>query len=246
MKYFIRITYDGSKFFGFQRLQDCPTVQKSLEDALSCIDGEQVLVKGAGRTDRGVHAKGQGVHFSLQHSIPVKGLQHVLNRYLAPYIQVLECREVTDSFHARFSAQQKRYRYRICLGDYDPCLYDYVLFLKDLDVERMKEVGKLFVGVHNFQNFVSGTRENYEAVLFDILFEQREQFLDIIFVGKSFYRYMVRNLVGALLDIGMGKRDIMEVKEALSDQSLKKRFSTAPSNGLYLEDVVYSSEYFLD
>lgn len=245
MNYFIRISYDGSKFYGFQRLNQYPTVQKCLEDALSRIDGEVVEIKGAGRTDRGVHAKGQGVHFSLHHSIPLDGLKSILNKYVAPYIHVAEIHEVSSTFHARFSVLKKVYRYRIYLGDYNPCFYDYVMFAqKDLNISVMEQASKLFLGIHNFQNFVGGERENYEAIIYDIQFLKQDNFLDIVFVGKSFYRYMVRNMVGALLDVGIGKRSILDIEQALSQFYKYNRFSTAISNGLYLDDVVYSSEDF--
>lgn len=247
MKYFIRISYDGSKFYGFQRLQQFPTVQKQLEEALSKIDRSRVEIKGAGRTDRGVHALGQGVHFSLNHSIPVNGLKDVLNQHLGPYIQVLECRMVRDAFHARFSVLEKKYRYRIYFGKANPFLFDYVLICKNaLNISSMKEASHFFLGSHNFQNFVSGTRENFEATIQEISFFMNGSFLDIVFVGKSFYRYMIRNMVGALLDVGVGKRSIKEINDALSFFPYERRFSTAISNGLYLEDVIYSDEEFLD
>lgn len=243
MRYFIEISYDGSKFYGFQRLDDKPTIQKSLEEALSFVDQSSVIVKGAGRTDRGVHANGQGVHFDLVHDIPCEGLSLALNKMLAPYIYVLKCIVVDSNFHARFMVKQKLYRYRIYLGTYKPCYYDYFYMCSyPLDIVKMKEASKLFLGVHNFQNFVSGKRDDYTAILYDIVFKEDGDFLDILFLGKSFYRYMVRNIVGALLDVGKGKRNLFEIKEALNVFPYSKRFSTAISNGLYLEKIQYHEE----
>lgn len=240
MRYFIKIAYDGSKFYGFQRLPNVLTVQRSLEEALSIIDRNPVEVKGAGRTDRGVHAAGQGVHFDLIHDIPAEGLQKVLNQMVSPYIHVLLCRTVSNDFHARFSVFQKTYRYRIYFGGYDPCLYDYVYECPyDLNLNLMKQASDLFLGVHDFRHFVSGERDHYEAIIYRIDFIKDGDFLDIVFVGKSFYRYMVRNLVGALIDVGRGKRCISDVEKSLEDVEYFKQFSTAISNGLYLEDVSY-------
>ncbi len=240
MRYFLKIAYDGSKFYGFQRLENHVTVQKVLEDALSVIDKSKVIVKGAGRTDRGVHALGQGVHFDLVHSIPEEGLTDVLNRMLAPSICVKACYRVTEAFHARFSVLKKRYRYCIYLGEYQPFLFDYTLEYSDsLDFSLMEEASRLFLGVHNFQNFVSGKRDHYEAIIYDISFSLKGSFLTIVFEGKSFYRYMVRNLVGALLDVGSKKRDIQDIFQALHDPHFVHPFQTAKPNGLYLDDVIY-------
>ncbi|MCI8575359.1 MAG: tRNA pseudouridine(38-40) synthase TruA [Bacilli bacterium] len=239
MRYLIRISYDGSKFYGFQRLKDVKTVQKSLEDALTKIDRGPVVVKGAGRTDRGVHASDQCVHFDLTHNIPTKGLKEILNKLVGPYIYVKECEEVSLDFHARFSVKQKTYRYRIYFGPFCPQLYDYVFFCPSkLDTSLMKEASKLFLGVHDFQRFVSGERENNTSVIYDISFHEEEEFLDIIFVGKSFYRYMVRNIVGALIDVSLKKRKISEIEASLKGEEVKQ-FSTAESQGLYLEKIEY-------
>lgn len=247
MRYFIRFCYDGSKFYGFQRLNDNRSVQKCLEDALFSFSKKSVTIKGAGRTDRGVHANGQCAHFDLDCDVPCQGLQKFLNKVLAPYIYIFECKNVSYDFHARFSAVEKVYRYRIYLGTYNPCLVDYVYECPyDLDIELMQEVSTYFLGIHNFQNFVSGEREHYQAIISDIHFCIHEEYLDIIFVGKSFYRYMVRNLVGALLDVGRGKREKEEVLEALSIFPYERRFSTAISNGLYLEWVDYDEKEFCE
>lgn len=240
MRYFIRFSYDGSKFYGFQRLNNHRTVQKSLEDALLEINQDVVEVKGAGRTDRGVHANAQCAHFDLVHDIPSSGLLKILNKKVGPYIHIWECNRVSEDFHARFSVKQKTYRYRIYFGKYNPCLYDYTYECPyQIDISLMKKASKLFLGIHDFRNFVSGERDDYQAILYCIDFIQDGDFLDIVFVGKSFYRYMVRNLVGSLLDIGRGKRDIAEISEALEKKNFDKQFTTAISNGLYLDDIQY-------
>lgn len=240
MRYFIRFSYDGSRFYGFQRLNHFPSVQKALEDALCHINGSPVEIKGAGRTDRGVHAKGQCAHFDLIKELPEDGLLQILDKLVGPYIHIRECKKVSDDFHARFSVLQKKYRYRLFMGEYDPCLNDYVNHCSySIDFSLMEEASKLFLGVYDFQNFVSGERDNYQAIIYQIDFVWDGDFLDIVFVGKSFYRYMVRNIVGALLDVGRGKRNIEEIEEALQNPFYDKRFSTAISNGLYLEDIVY-------
>ncbi len=189
MYYLIRIAYDGSKFYGFQRLNKELSVQKVLEDALTKINKKEVVVKGAGRTDRGVHALDQGVSFKLDVNIDKEGLKEALNSLVGPYIYVNEVKEVDENFHARFSTISKRYVYKINLGNYNVHSVDYAYQCPyRLDVDLIKKVGDLYLGVHNFKNFVSGTRDNYEAIIYDINYKVEKDILSITFYGKSFYK----------------------------------------------------------
>ena len=155
MNYVIEIAYDGSKFYGFQRLNEEMSVQKALEEALTIINKQSVEVKGAGRTDRGVHANGQCVSFKLDVNIDANGLKRALNSLVKPYIYVKDVREVNDDFHARFSVVKKKYIYKINLGEFNPQIEDYVYQSEyKLDIDKMKEVAKLYLGVHDFHNFV--------------------------------------------------------------------------------------------
>lgn len=239
MKYLIKVAYDGSKFYGFQRLNEEPSVQKSLEEALTKINKKEVTVKGAGRTDRGVHALGQCVAFDLDINISTYGLKEALNSMLEPYIYVSEVKEVSKDFSARYDVEKKKYKYRINLGEYNPIMADYIFQCKyKLDIDKMKNVAKLFLGVHDFHNFVSGEREDYTCVVYDINFIVNDSILDIVFEGKSFYRYMVRNLVGAMVEVGRGKVDIAYIEKMLTTKEDMTIF-TAPACGLYLENVKY-------
>lgn len=240
MSYLIKIAYDGSKFYGFQRLNEEVTVQKTLEEALSKINKSDVVVKGAGRTDRGVHANCQCVSFNLGINIDCEGLKEALNSLVKPYIYVKEVEEVNEDFHARFSVTKKRYVYKINLGEYNPIMQDYVYQSPyELDLDLMKEVSKLYLGAHDFRNFVSGERENYDCIIYDIDFEIKNDILMITFEGKSFYRYMIRNLVGAMIEVARGKITLDYVKEMLESKEEKTTF-TAPANGLYLDFIDYN------
>lgn len=239
MRYLMKISYDGSKFYGFQRLNDLRTIQKELEQALTMINKKEVFIKGAGRTDRGVHALGQGVSFDLDIKISSDGLKKAVNALVKPDIYCRECMIVDDDFHARFSVKKKRYRYKINLGEFNPLKDDYFYQpIFALDIEKMQEVAKLFLGIHDFRNFVSGERENTQCIIYSIDFERHNDDLEIIFEGKSFYRYMVRNLVGAMIEVGRGKVNIDVVKNIL-DLKQDKNLFTAPACGLYLEKVIY-------
>lgn len=240
MKYLISIEYDGSKFYGFQRLNEKPTIQKSIEEALSIINKSPVEIKGAGRTDRGVHAKNQKASFDLSISIDEEHLKMALNSLIKPYIYVTDVKIVDSDFHARFNVVKKEYIYKINIGEYDPLKVDYELQInRELNIEKMISVANIFLGIHEFNNFVAGDRDNYECIIYNIEFELKEKVLEIKFIGKSFYRYMVRNLVGAMLDVEKGKNTLEDIKYALDNPNIDKRFSTALPNGLYLNNIEY-------
>ena len=239
MNYMMEISYDGSKYYGFQRLNENSSVQKVLEDALTKINKKKVEVKGAGRTDRGVHANGQCVTFKLDVDISEYGLKSAVNSIVKPYIYVKKVLMVGEDFHARFSVKKKRYIYKINMGEYNAIMADYIYNPEyPLDVDKMIEVSKLFLGVHDFHNFVSGVRKDSTCIIYSIDFKREKDVLNIIFEGKSFYRYMVRNLVGAMIDVGRGKDDISLVKKRLESKE-KINGYTAPACGLYLDKIEY-------
>lgn len=240
MKYLITVSYDGSKYYGFQRLNDLPSVQKELEDALSVINKDKVYVKGSGRTDRGVHALGQKCHFELKYDIPCERLINAINSLLSNYVRVLDCVKVNDDFHARFSVKKKIYKYIINMGKYDVIKEDYLYnYCRRLDIKSMKIASNYLIGKHSYKVFVSGDRDNYNSEIYKIIFKKEKDILTITFEGKSFYRYMVRNMVGALLLVGCGKISIEEFKNMIDSDENKYTYITAPSNGLYLESVEY-------
>ena len=239
MYFLIEISYDGSKFFGFQRLNDERSVQKVLEEALTKINKNVVSVKGAGRTDRGVHANGQCVSFKLSVDIDEIGLKRALNSLVKPNIYVKNVMKVDNDFHARFSVKKKEYVYKINLGEFSPQIDDYVYQCEyKLNIDKMKNVAKLYLGVHDFHNFVSGERDDYTCIIYDIRFTQEGDILNIHFEGKSFYRYMVRNLVGMMIEVGRGKDDIVKVEKMLNTEEIIPAY-TAPACGLYLEKIEY-------
>lgn len=236
----MKVSYDGSGFYGFQRLNEYRTVQKVLEEALGVINKGEVLVKGASRTDKGVHAYGQMIHFDIDYDIPADRLMYAVNRILDNDIRVLDCKKVGNDFHARFNVKRKKYVYKINLGDFDCLKSRYFLQVYEkLDIDKMRECAKVFLGCHDFRNFVAGERDNYLMCVEDIKFNMNNDILEIEFLGKSFYRYMVRNMVGAMLEVGMHKKEICDVSKMLDDYMVKKQMMTAPACGLYLMDIEY-------
>lgn len=240
MRYLIKIKYDGSKFYGFQKLNDHNTIQKEIEDALKSFTREDVMIKGAGRTDRGVHAVCQCVSFELEKALPTHKIRHEINRKTSKYIYVISCEEVDDDFHARFCVKDKTYLYKINMGEYDPLLADYVYQqYEKIYYRRIKAASKLFVGVHDFTNFVSGQRKSCEAIIYGIKVKKSKNIISIYFKGQSFYTYMVRNMVGAMIDYSNGKTTLSTIKSMLDYPTIKAQLCTAPAEGLYLININY-------
>jgi len=240
MRYLLTIKYDGSKFNGFQRLKDNDSVQKKIEDSLSIIFKEDIKIKGAGRTDRGVHALNQCCHFDAELNMDINKLKYVLNNMLKPYILVVDIKEVSKDFHARHNVKKKLYSYHINVGEYDPLSADYIYQPSTkLDLNILKKACKVFEGSHNFKNFVSGERDNYESTIFKIRVNKLYNFISIDFYGQGFYRYMVRSMVGAALEVAKGNATIKDLKEMLDNPDVVKTMPIAPANGLYLEKIWY-------
>lgn len=234
MKLLIIFSYDGSKFYGFQRQNDKRSVQGTIEDALRTIYKREILIKGAGRTDRGVHASSQAAHFEVPYK--VCHLKKMLNRTLND-IKIKQVRKVSDDFHARHSVKSKTYVYKIALKGNKNSNYYYNLKYS-VDIDKMKKAANYFVGTHDFKNFVSGKRDDYTSAIFSIKFKKKQNVLTITFEGIGFYRYMVRNLVGALIAVGRGKVNEKDILNALNCQE-SRQFPTAPPNGLYLRNIEY-------
>lgn len=240
MRYLASVSYDGSKFYGFQKLTNHKTVQSELEKALTKINKTIVVVKGAGRTDRGVHAFNQMVHFDLTIDIDPNRLKNAINSLVDDGMHINYCKYVSDAFHARFDVKKKIYEYVINMGEYDPIDNNYIYnYNKVLNIAKMKQGAKYLLGFHSFKAFVSGERENYNSVIYKIKFTKKKDILVISFTGKSFYRYMVRNLVGALILVGEEKKSPEIIKEMLDKEKNIGNYITVPANGLYLVEVKY-------
>lgn len=235
MKYMMVISYDGSKFHGFQRQNNVRNVQGYLEECISSILNENTIIKGSGRTDAGVHAYYQVVHFETNKS--VRKLKSKLNKLLKD-VKIKKIKRVNDDFHARHSVKSKVYLYKIDLSNKRNSNYYLRINIK-LNISKMKKAAKIFIGTHNFENFVAGFRENYTSTIKNIKFYKINNILYIKFSGYGFYRYMVRNLVGALLEVGKNKLTEEELFDILNNKDNKKRLPTSSPNGLYLYKINY-------
>ncbi len=235
MKIMLVISYDGSKFNGFQRQNNVRNVQGELEKELSKIYNTEIIIKGSGRTDALVHARGQVVHFECSNLIP--NLKKKLNNNLKD-ITIKKLKKVSDDFHARHSVKSKTYLYKLDTKGTKNRNY-YGLCKNKLNIKEMRKVSNLFIGKHDFRNFASGLKDNYETTITDIKIYKINGVIYFKFKGYAFYRYMVRNLVGALIHLGKGKINEEVIKKMLDTEDFTKRLPTADPRGLYLMKVNY-------
>ena len=246
MRYLVSFSYDGSKYNGFQKQPDGLTIQNKMEEALTSINGgKAVSLCASGRTDAGVHAFNQKAHFDLKTDITCDNLKRALNSLLPKDIYVRDVVEIDDNFHARFDVKAKEYIYKINMGEYNPIEKDYVLqYCKRLDVVEIERALKYIEGTHDFKSFTSGddVREDYVRTIIQtnlIRDLKNVNMITISFLGTGFMRYMVRNLVGTLIQIGEGKYKSTDIIDILEAKDRRKAGMCADACGLYMKDVFY-------
>lgn len=246
MRYFITFSYDGSDFKGYQKQPRSRTVQGELEKVLKKINGGvEVSVVASGRTDAGVHAINQKAHFDFDQDIEKDRLLKSINSMLPEDIYVKSIEQVSDNFHARYNATGKEYIYQINMGDYNPLERKYVYqHNSKLDVVEMQRAMKYLEGTHSFKAFVCADdeRENYVRTLSqtNIIRDLKDvSKITLVFVGNGFMRYMVRNMVGTLIEIGEGKRRSEEIIDIIKSEDRTRAGKTAEAQGLFLKNVFY-------
>lgn len=238
------ISYDGTNFSGYQVQPNKRTVQSELEACLAKLHkGNEIKVFASGRTDAGVHAKGQVIHFDTPLSIPEDRWPIALNSLLPDDIAVLSAEYATPTFHARFCASGKEYRYVLRLSPMrDPLMRNYAYhFPYPLNLEAMEEGASFLLGTHDFTSFCSAKTEVEDKIrtIKGIDFLKDHELLTLKFTGDGFLYNMVRILVGTLLEIGSGERKPTEIQKILEAKDRRLAGKTAPANGLYLWKVFY-------
>jgi tRNA pseudouridine38-40 synthase len=244
------LAYDGTDFHGWQRQPDAPTIQACLEDAILKLTGAPVQLCGSGRTDAGVHASHQVANFHTATSIPSVNLVKALNDLLPATIRIKAAGEVPADFHARYHVVRKTYRYRIVTTPVcSPLLCRFVYhYPYPLDHARMAQAARLLEGDHDFTSFAAadGQEEDEDAksrvrAIFRsrVLWRPRSSMLVYEVTGKGFLRYMVRNIVGTLMEVGKGKRAPGDIASILAARDRTLAGPTAPAQGLCLMKVEY-------
>ena len=237
------IAYDGSAYHGFQKQKNAVTVQGVLEKALSRLCGEAVRTVGSGRTDTGVHALAQVVSFTTEGRIPCANLVRGSRSLLPADIVIISAQEAEEGFHARISACWKRYQYRLLLNEYDdPFAVKYAWQLRDrLDIAKMRQAAGYLLGTHDFSAFRSAGSVDTSPIktMYEASWEQKGQELLFFIAGDGFLYHMVRNIVWARVQVGLGTRSVEQFAAELQARRCDFASEPAPAQGLYLAQVYY-------
>ena len=239
----VTLKYDGSNFAGFQIQKDQRTVQGELIKAISTINKKETAVFGSGRTDAKVHANGQVIHFDTELKMSSTDWVNAINSLLPGDIYAYQAEVVANNFHARISAVSKEYIYLLNMFDYEPKDANYIFqYNHFLNIDRMIKASKLFVGEHDFRNFSANEDEEVQSYVRKIelvTIDIKDRILRFKFKGNGFLRYMVRSMVGVLIEIGRGKADESEITKRLDTIDRNPLPFRAEPQGLYLDEVFY-------
>lgn len=237
--------YDGTDFDGWQRQPGGEAVQNHLEAALSQIFDQTIQIQGSGRTDAGVHAKGQCFHFDADWPHAGEKLIRALHSILIKSIQIKSVRPVSDDFHARFSVTGKRYVYRYYLGRANPCEERYVWACRDLPVDlgSMQAAADCLVGTHDFSAYSASHGKDNDPnpvkTIHRLDIQKRGNSLTLTTEGSGYLYRMVRSFAGALYWVGRGRLSPEDIRQILASRERTHRIVTAPAQGLSLDRVFY-------
>lgn len=243
MKHFFRaiIAYDGTHYFGWQTTRMGPSIQEALTQAIKNLSQEEIIPEAASRTDRGVHAEGQSIAFSLRKEWEPHRLLRALNAHLPKDIRVKKIDLTTDDFHPTIQAVSKEYHYRISPQEFQAPidrLYAWH-FPYPLNIDYMKEAALQMIGKHDFSAFTTQKGKNPICTLTAIEFSFPDRRIQIALKGDRFLYKMARTLAGTLLYVGCGKLSPDCIPSLFSSLDRKKAGVTAPSHGLFLNQVIY-------
>ena len=236
-------SYKGTNYYGWQKQVGFISVQSTIEEVLSKVYDTPINITGSGRTDAGVHALRQYFHFDTDKEKDLQQLAYALNKMLPEDIKILSFERVRDDFHARYNAKKKVYEYRIVLENKDP-FQDQLAFVypMELDFDLFKAALDKFVGKHNYQDFTSKEEDEggFVREIYEIKVSKDGIDISVRFEGNGFMRYQIRNMIGAAINVANKKEDISFIDYHLKEDKNREIISyKAPTNGLYLVDVLY-------
>jgi tRNA pseudouridine38-40 synthase len=235
------VSYDGSHFHGFQVQNKERTVQGEIQKALKKINEKEVIIHASGRTDAKVHAIHQVFHFDTEKALPAQQWKRAINHFMPNDIYILDAQYVDDEFHSRYSAVKKEYRYYLSMNEYSPFETNYIYqYGRMLDVPLMQDAANIFLGEHDFASFCSYDQYgNTIRTLYSFNIMEKDGKIIFQLIGNGFRRYMVRHLVGGIIQVGahrIVKEDLIEMLESCGE---KKCLFKAKPQGLYLHEVFY-------
>jgi tRNA pseudouridine38-40 synthase len=246
MRYFLEVAYDGTRFHGWQVQPNALTVQEVLEDCLSKVLRESISTTGSGRTDTGVHASQQFVHFDTEQQLDLQHIVFRLNRILPDDIAVNNLFLVKNEAHARYDAFARTYHYHITLRK-NPYKRQYAWYhSRPLNIDKMNEAAAILLKYEDFTTFskVKGDTKHYRCEMYIAEWVQEENELLFTIRANRFLRGMVRLIVGTLVDVGRGKLTVEEFEKILASQNRSQSSAAAPSEGLFLAKVEYPESIF--
>jgi len=255
MRHFkLTIAYDGTDFHGWQMQGNKPTIQGEIVNVLQRLTQEKIFLHGAGRTDAGVHALGQVASFKTQSGLSSQEFQRALNALLPSAIRIVAAEEVGPDFHARWSAQRKTYRYRLYRGKVvPPPLWRYVLHYPfPLDEDAMRAAAARFVGTHDFTAFAASAasedeerERSTEREIYSAELARTADNEELVFTvsGRSFLRYMVRKMVGTLLEVGRGRLQPEDIDRLYETKDRSRAGPTVPPQGLVMVEVQHQEAW---
>lgn len=238
------IEYDGTNYNGWQSQKNGNGIEDVIKKAIKNLTGEDVVLTGSGRTDAGVHAFGQVANFLTQSSIPSEKFSYALNSKLPEDVVIKESEEVDIDFHSRFDAKSKTYRYLIYNSTHPSALLRrraYHVFY-EIDLEAMKQAALYFIGTHDFRSFMAKGSNVKTTVrtIYNITICKNGNLMEIDITGNGFLYNMVRIIAGTLVDVGIGKIKVGDIKDIIENGRREKAGKTLPPWGLYLVKVDYS------
>lgn len=242
-RYKLIVAYDGTNYNGFARQPNGTTIVETLEEAVEKIVQHKVYILGAGRTDTGVHAKGQCCIFDSDTKVPVERLAKAINSKLPMDIAVQSVEKVSDDFHPRFGAKRKTYRYQILNSKQrDPFSYKYALMYPyEVNLEKMKAAAEKMVGTHDFKCFCAAKTDVKDTVrtIYDIQIYQQDDLISVDICGNGFLYNMVRIIIGTLLKVNEGKLTVDDITRIIESKDRNLAGPTAPPQGLTMLKIIY-------
>ncbi len=247
MKIALGIEYDGSRYFGWQRQQNVDSVQQKIEEALSVIANAPCEVFCAGRTDAGVHGTGQVVHFETEVNRPLQSWCFGTNTHLPADIAVKWAVEVSEDFHARFSATARRYRYIIYNHKLRSAIFPKGVshYYHPLDHEKMHQAGQFLLGENDFSSFRAAQCQSHTPWrnVHHLQVNRQQDYIVVDIQANAFVHHMVRNIVGSLIEVGQDRQPVEWIKWLLEQRDRTLAAPTAKAEGLYLVDVTYPEHF---
>lgn len=241
MRFFIEMAYDGTEFHGWQKQPNAITVQETLEDCFAKVFQQKIAVTGAGRTDAGVHAKQMIAHFDIEVDFDREHLIYKLNRMLPKSVVIYKIYPVQPEAHARFDAVSREYKYYVTLRK-NPFIKDFSCYIpQKLDVDLMNEACEILKKYHDFECFskVKTDVNNFNCDIEKAVWVQKEDQLIFTIVANRFLRNMVRSIVGTMLELGMGKRNLKNFEEVIQSKNRSKAGKSIEAKALFLYKIKY-------